>query len=79
MYCYEAVHQQSRRDRGRREGGRRIQGHSKILACDFHYGRGVFDPSNPPALGLGEHRRGGGEVGRKRGGNFCNLFVWLTC
>ena len=21
-YCYEAVHQQSRRDRGRREGGR---------------------------------------------------------
>ena len=53
-----------------------IAGH---VTCDLHYGRGVFDPFPPPALGLGEHRRGGGEVGRKRGGNFCNLFVWLTC
>ena len=30
MYCYEAVHQQSRRDGGIREVGRRIQGHSQI-------------------------------------------------
>ena len=79
MYCYEAVHQQSRRDRRRREGGGGYRAVARFLLVTFIMEGEVFDPSNPPALGLGEHRRGGGEVGRKRGGNFCNLFVWLTC